>query len=73
MREDLIKGEEMLEVEKYPTITFKSKRIEQKDVNNYVVHGDLTMRGITKESRFRSRSTASCRHAWACAPASRAA
>jgi polyisoprenoid-binding protein YceI len=49
MREDLIKGEEMLEVEKYPTITFKSKRIEQKDVNNYVVHGDLTMRGITKE------------------------
>src|SRR5688572_7101270 len=48
MREDLIKGEEMLEVDKYPEITFKSKRIEQKDLNNYVVNGDLTMRGVTK-------------------------
>jgi polyisoprenoid-binding protein YceI len=49
MREDLIKGEEMLEVEKYPTITFRSKRVEQKDMANYVVSGDLTLRGITKE------------------------
>ena len=49
MREDLIKGEEMLEVDKYPEIKFQSKRIEQKDLANYVVHGDLTLRGITKE------------------------
>jgi len=49
MREDLIKGEEMLEVDKYPTITFRSKRIDQKDINNYVINGDLTLRGITKE------------------------
>src|SRR6476660_1515562 len=28
MREDLIKGEEMLEASKYPTITFKSTRIQ---------------------------------------------
>jgi len=49
MREDLIKGEEMLEVDKYPEIKFRSRRIEQKDLANYVVHGDLTLRGITKE------------------------
>ena len=39
----------MLEVAKYPQITFKSKSIQQKDLNNYVVSGDLTMRGITRE------------------------
>src|SRR6476619_7563181 len=31
MREDLIKGEEMLEVAKYPTITFKSTHITSRD------------------------------------------
>ena len=48
MREDLIKGEEMLEVAKYPTITFKSTRIASRDASHYDVTGDLTMRGVTK-------------------------
>jgi polyisoprenoid-binding protein YceI len=48
-REDLINGEEMLDTASYPHITFKSKRIEQKDLNNFVVTGDLTMRGTTRE------------------------
>lgn len=49
MREDLIKGEEMLEVSKYPTITFKSTGIQQKGATDFVVTGDLTMRGTTKQ------------------------
>ena len=49
MREDLIKGEEMLDVSKFPEIAFKSKRIQQKDLNHYVVTGDLTVRGVTRE------------------------
>ena len=48
-REDLIKGEEMLDVNKYPEITFKSKSIKQQDMQNYVVMGDLNMRGTTKQ------------------------
>jgi polyisoprenoid-binding protein YceI len=48
-REDLINGEEMLDTSKYPEIIFKSKRIEQKDLNNFVVTGDLTLRGTTRE------------------------
>jgi polyisoprenoid-binding protein YceI len=48
-REDLIKGEEMLEVTKYPEITFKSKNITQQDMAHYVVTGDLTLRGVSKE------------------------
>jgi polyisoprenoid-binding protein YceI len=48
MREDLIKGEEMLEVDKYPTITFKSTSISQQG-DRFVVTGDLMMRGITRQ------------------------
>lgn len=48
-REDLIKGEEMLDTAKYPQITFKSKSIQQKDLANYVITGDLTVRGITRQ------------------------
>src|SRR5690349_3423376 len=46
-REDLINGEEMLDTGKYSEITFKSKNIQQKGVNSFVVSGDLTMRGAT--------------------------
>ena len=48
-REDLINSEEMLDTTKFPEISFKSKGIQQKDLNHYVVTGDLTMRGISKE------------------------
>jgi polyisoprenoid-binding protein YceI len=49
MREDLIKGEEMLEVAKYPTIAFKSTSISQQGPTDFVVTGALTMRGITRQ------------------------
>ncbi len=37
------------DVANYPTITFKSKRVEGKDPANFKVIGDLTIHGITKE------------------------
>jgi len=49
-REDLIKGEDMLDVAKYPEIRFKSTSIKQQDLANYVVTGDLTVRGVTHET-----------------------
>jgi polyisoprenoid-binding protein YceI len=48
-REDLINGPDMLDTAQFPEITFKSKSIQQKDLNNFLVTGDLNMRGITKE------------------------
>jgi polyisoprenoid-binding protein YceI len=48
-REDLIRGEEMLEVDKYPTITFRSTRIEQAGDGRFRVTGDLTMHGTTRQ------------------------
>jgi polyisoprenoid-binding protein YceI len=48
-REDLIRGEEMLEADKYPTITFRSTRIEQSGDGRFLVTGDLTLHGTTRQ------------------------
>jgi polyisoprenoid-binding protein YceI len=48
-REDLIKGEDMLDTAKYPEITFKSNNVQQKDLYHLIVTGDLNLRGITRE------------------------
>src|ERR1700736_6719504 len=37
------------DVANYPTITFKSKRVEGKDLANFKVIGDLTIHGKTRE------------------------
>jgi polyisoprenoid-binding protein YceI len=47
-RDSDLKAEGFLEAEKYPEITFKSKRIEKND-DGYVAVGDLTLHGVTKE------------------------
>jgi polyisoprenoid-binding protein YceI len=47
-REDLINGEDMLDTGKFPEIRFKSTGIQQKGTNQFVVSGDLSLRGVTK-------------------------
>jgi len=39
---------DFFEVEKYPTITFKSSKVVPKEKDLYEVTGDLTMHGVTK-------------------------
>jgi polyisoprenoid-binding protein YceI len=45
----LLMAPEFLDVEKYPTITFKSHRVELRGVGHALVYGDLTLHGVTKE------------------------
>ena len=72
-REDLIKGEEMLDTAKYPEITFKSKSIQQQDASHFVVTGDLNMRGIDQRGSGPGRVQRHRHHAHGpVAPASRA-
>jgi polyisoprenoid-binding protein YceI len=47
-RDTHVKSADFLDVEKYPTITFKSKKIA-KDGDGLKVTGDLTLHGVTKE------------------------
>ena len=41
-------SDDFFNAEKFPKITFKSTGIDKKDNNEYVLHGDLTIRDITK-------------------------
>ena len=48
-RDKDLRGADFFDVEKYPTITFKSTRITPKGKDAYDVTGTLTMRGVAKE------------------------
>jgi polyisoprenoid-binding protein YceI len=48
-RDTHLRSADFFEVEKFPTITFRSKRVIKKSADAYDVVGDLTIHGVTKE------------------------
>ena len=48
-RDKDLRGADFFDVEKFPTITFKSTRMTPKGKDSYDVTGTLTMRGVSKE------------------------
>lgn len=49
MRDNDLRSPNFLEVAKYPTITFKSKRVDPSGPGKLKLVGDLTIHGVTKE------------------------
>ena len=48
-RDAHLKGADFFDVEKFPTLTFKSKSAQAKSSSELSVKGDLTLHGVTKE------------------------
>lgn len=48
-RDNDLRSANFLDVEKYPAITFKSKRVEPEGKGKLKVTGDLTIHGVTRE------------------------
>ncbi len=48
-RDAHLRSDDFFNAEKYPHITFVSKRVERVDAENFRVVGDLTIRDVTKE------------------------
>lgn len=48
MRDNDLKSDHWFDVAKYPTITFKSTKVEEEHPGKLSVIGDLTMHGVTK-------------------------
>lgn len=48
-RDGHLKSPDFLDVANYPTMSFVSKRIEVVDDSHGRIHGDLTIRGVTRE------------------------
>jgi len=51
-RDKHLRGADFFEVEKFPTITFKSSAVKEVEKGKLQVTGDLTMHGVTKSITF---------------------
>lgn len=47
MRDEHLRNSDFFEADKFPEMKFSSTKVEADD-NDYIVHGELTMKGITK-------------------------
>jgi polyisoprenoid-binding protein YceI len=50
MRDNDLRGPKYFDVQKYPTITFQSKKVEAAGAGKLKITGDLTIHGVTKEA-----------------------
>jgi len=48
-RDGHLKTGDFFDVETHPQLTFESTKLEKKSGDDYVMHGTLTMRGVSKE------------------------
>jgi len=55
-RDAHVKGADFLETDKYPTITFVSKKATPDGKNRWKIVGDLTLHGVTREATLDSES-----------------
>ena len=51
-RDGHLKSPDFFDVANYPTITFKSSKVEHVGGDNYKVTGDLTLHGVTRQVTF---------------------
>ncbi|MDX1936608.1 MAG: YceI family protein [Flavihumibacter sp.] len=49
MRDNHLRSEDIFNVAQFPVMTFKSTSFKKKGGNQYMMTGNLTMRGVTKE------------------------
>jgi len=49
-RDAHLRSADFLDVENHPTITFKGHEVELIGDHDYIVHGDLTIRGVTRKA-----------------------
>ena len=52
MRDKDLRGADFFDVEKYPEITFESKKVLPESEKRFKLIGDLTMHGVTREVTF---------------------
>ena len=62
-RDDHLRTADFFDAAKYPTITFKTKRVE-KEGEQMILIADFTMRGVTKELRLPAKLTGPTKDPW---------
>ena len=63
-RDKHLRTADFFDVAKYPDMTFKSRRVERKGKDSYVLHGDLTLKGVTKQVQLPFTMTGAIKDPW---------
>jgi polyisoprenoid-binding protein YceI len=63
-RDDHLRSAEFFDAAKFPTITFKTKRVEKAGNGKLVLIADFTMRGVTKEVRLPAKMSGPTKDPW---------
>lgn len=63
-RDNHLRTAEFFDAAKYPTITFKTKRVEKDGSGQVVLIADFTMRGVTKELRLPAKMSKPTKDPW---------
>ncbi len=63
-RDGHLKSADFLDTEKYPKITFKSRKVEPSGARKYKVTGDLGIRGVTHEAVLDVEETGKGKDPW---------
>jgi polyisoprenoid-binding protein YceI len=63
-RDTHVRNSDFLDVETYPTITFVSTSAEQTDDDEFVLHGDLTVKDVTKPLSISFEKTGEAKDPW---------
>jgi polyisoprenoid-binding protein YceI len=63
-RDAHLKSPDFLDVERYPTITFRSTRVEPQGNERARVTGALTVHGVTREVALQAELTGFGRNPW---------
>jgi polyisoprenoid-binding protein YceI len=63
-RDAHLRNSDFFEVDQHPEMKFASTRVEQVDSNTFVLHGNLTLKGITKPAQLNVEYSPVTRDPW---------
>ena len=63
-RDKHLRTADFFEVEKHPEMTFKSTHVERKGKDAFVLHGDLTLKGVTKPVQLPFKVAGAVKDPW---------
>jgi polyisoprenoid-binding protein YceI len=63
-RDKHLRTADFFDAEKYPEMTFESTRVERKGKSGYVLYGDFTLKGVTKQVQLPFTVTGAIKDPW---------
>lgn len=63
-RDKHLRTADFFDAAKYPELTFKSTKVERKGKDSYVLYGDLTLKGVTKQVQLPFTITGAVKDPW---------